>query len=76
VPGAPNKFQDRQQSRPISIKMRQEVAMTAIVQVLSRTFHSAQEIDVLKQIALFCGAGLLISLLLLSYGVDLSPGFF
>jgi len=50
--------------------------MTAIVQVLSRTFHSAQEIDVLKQIALFCGAGLLISLLLLSYGVDLSPGFF
>jgi hypothetical protein len=50
--------------------------MTAIVHALSRTFHSAKEIDALRQIALLCGAGLLVSLLLLTYGVDLSPGFF
>jgi hypothetical protein len=54
--------------------------MTAIIQALSRPFRSAKEIakeiDCLKQIALFCGAGLLVSLLLLTYGVDLSPGFF
>ncbi|HEY2444435.1 MAG TPA: hypothetical protein VGI20_01685 [Rhizomicrobium sp.] len=50
--------------------------MTAIVHALSRTIRSASEIDALKQLALFCAAGLLVSLLLLSYGLDLSPGFF
>jgi ribose/xylose/arabinose/galactoside ABC-type transport system permease subunit len=50
--------------------------MTAIVNALSRTFHSARETDSLKQIALFCAAGLLVSLLLLTYGLDLSAGFF
>jgi hypothetical protein len=54
--------------------------MTTIVHALSRAFHSAREstrdIDYLKQIALFCAAGLLASLLLLTYGVDLSPAFF
>jgi hypothetical protein len=50
--------------------------MTAIVHALSRTIRTAREIDALKQFALFCGAGLLVSLLLLSYGLDLSPGFF
>lgn len=50
--------------------------MTAIVHALSRTFRSAREIGALEQIAIFCGTGLLVSLLLLTYGVDLSPGFF
>jgi hypothetical protein len=50
--------------------------MTAIVQRLYRTLHSVGDIDILKQIALFCGAGLLVSLLALTYGLDLSPGFF
>ena len=50
--------------------------MTAIVQTVLRTFHSVWEIEALKQIAIFCGAGLLISLLALTYGVDLSPGLF
>ena len=49
--------------------------MTAIVHSLVRAF-SVSDIDVLKQIALFCGAGLLISLMALTYGIDLSPGFF
>ena len=50
--------------------------MTAIAHALSRAFGSAGEFDTLKQIALFCGAGLLVSLICLSYGLDLSPGFF
>ena len=49
--------------------------MTAIVHALSRTVHSAKEIDSLKLMALFCGAGLVVSLLLLTRGLDLSPGF-
>jgi len=59
-----------------SSNLTQELVMTAIVHALSRTFHSAKEIDALKQIVIFCAAGLLASLILLSYGVDLSPGFF
>jgi hypothetical protein len=51
--------------------------MTAIARVLSRAFPATQvEVDTLKQLALFCGAGLLVSLLLMTYGLDLSPGFF
>jgi ribose/xylose/arabinose/galactoside ABC-type transport system permease subunit len=51
--------------------------MTAIARVLSRAFFSTSDkFDVLQQIASFCAASLLVSLLLLIYGVDLSPGFF
>jgi len=50
--------------------------VAAIVRTLFRTFHSTSEIDVLKQLAMLSGAGLLVSLLALSYGIDLSPGFF
>jgi hypothetical protein len=32
--------------------------------------------DILKTIAIFCGAALFVSLLFASYGLDLSPGFF
>jgi hypothetical protein len=56
--------------------MKQEVAMTAIAHVLSRVFQLSGEIDIPKQIVLFCGAGLLVFLLCLTYGLDLSPGFF
>ena len=48
--------------------------MTAIVQNLARAL--IRDVDILKQIALFCGAGLLVTLLALTYGLDLSPGFF
>jgi hypothetical protein len=51
--------------------------MAAIAKVLSRAFPDTHvEIDVFKQLALFCGAGLLVSLLLMTYGLDLSAGFF
>jgi hypothetical protein len=59
--------------KPI-VKMK-EIDMTAIVQTLARAFANG-EIEVLKHIALLCGAGLLVSLLALTYGLDLSPGFF
>ena len=50
--------------------------MTAIAHALSRAFHSSNEFDALKIIAIFCGIGLLASLACLTYGLDLSPGFF
>jgi hypothetical protein len=53
----------------------EEISMTAIVRTLVRAFP-AKDIDILKEIALICGAGLLVSLMMLTYGLDLSPGFF
>jgi hypothetical protein len=51
--------------------------MAAIARLLARRVPATQaEADILKQLALFCCAGLLVSLLMMSYGVDLSPGFF
>ena len=50
--------------------------MTAIARALSRAFITTDEVEVLKQLVLFCPAGLFVSLLMLTYGVDLSPGFF
>jgi hypothetical protein len=51
--------------------------MAAIARVLSRTFPTTSlEAETLKQIGLLCGAGLLVSLLVMTYGVDLGPGFF
>lgn len=51
--------------------------MAAIAKILARRVPVAEaEADILKQVALFCCAGLLVSLLMMTYGVDLSPGFF
>jgi hypothetical protein len=51
--------------------------MTAIARVLSRRLPAGKaDIEALKTIAMFCGVGLLVSLMLASYGLDLSPGFF
>ena len=50
--------------------------MTTVARALSRAFITIKDVDVLKQIALFAAAGLLISVLMMTYGVDLSPGFF
>jgi hypothetical protein len=56
--------------------MKEEATMTAMAQALSRVFQSVDESDTLKKIALFCGVGLLLSLVCMTYGLDLSPGFF
>jgi hypothetical protein len=51
--------------------------MAAIARVLARNFRiTALEVETLKQLSMFCGAGLLVSLILMTYGLDLSPGFF
>jgi hypothetical protein len=51
--------------------------MIAIARALSRAFPTTPaDANALKQLALLCGAGLLVSLVLMTYGVDLSPGFF
>jgi hypothetical protein len=43
---------------------------------LARAFSRASRNEVLKQVAMFCGASLFVSLLVATYGLDLSPGFF
>jgi hypothetical protein len=51
--------------------------MATIAKILARRVPATQaESDILKQVALFCCAGLLVSILMMTYGVDLSPGFF
>ena len=50
--------------------------MTAIVQALSRVIGTVNDIEILKQLVLFCAAGLFVALLMLTYGLDLSPGLF
>ena len=51
--------------------------MAAIARLLSSAFPETQfEAETLKAIVIFCGVGLVVSLLLLSYGLDLSAGFF
>jgi hypothetical protein len=50
--------------------------MTAIARAISHTLLSTSRGDALKHVLLFSGAGLLVFLLLLTYGLDLSPGFF
>jgi hypothetical protein len=51
--------------------------MAAIARVLSRAFPATNiEVQTLKTIALFCGVGLVVSLLLATMGLDMSAGFF
>ncbi len=51
--------------------------MTAIARVLARRRPASRaDVETLKTIGMFCGVGLLVSLIFASYGVDLSVGFF
>jgi|SRR5580704_17847145 hypothetical protein len=50
--------------------------MAALVQALSRFGSADVEAETLKLLAIFCGVGLLVSVLFATYGLDLSPGFF
>jgi hypothetical protein len=50
--------------------------MIVLARVAARAIESACDFEILKQIALLCAAGLLVSLLMLTYGLDLSSGFF
>jgi hypothetical protein len=49
----------------------------AIARLLSSTFQgTSSDTEYLKTIVMFCAVGLTVSLMVASYGVDLSPGFF
>ena len=50
--------------------------MAAIARVLRRATGTRIEVETIKTIFMFCAVGLTVSLLLATYGVDLSPGFF
>jgi hypothetical protein len=52
--------------------------MTAIARALSRALVTVTiaDVEIVKQLLLFALAGLFVSVLIMTYGVDLSPGFF
>jgi hypothetical protein len=50
--------------------------MALLVRTLSRALGRDSDVEMLKTIAIFCGLGLLVSLLFLLYGIDLNPGLF
>jgi hypothetical protein len=55
---------------------RKEAIVTAIAYALSRAVRSGAELEALKLVAILSGIGLLLSVMSLTYGLDLSPGFF
>ena len=50
--------------------------MAAIARALSRVTGTQADVETIKTLAIFCGVGLTVSLILASYGFDLSAGFF
>jgi hypothetical protein len=50
--------------------------MATIARVLSRASGTDVDVETIKTLVMFCGVGLTVSMMLASYGVDLSPGFF
>jgi hypothetical protein len=51
--------------------------MTAIIQAISRLTRTDVDVEPLKTVLIFCGTGLLLSLLAIqTYGLDLSDSFF
>jgi hypothetical protein len=50
--------------------------MVAIARTLSRVTGTQIDVEEIKPILIFCGVGLTVSFLLISYGIDLSVGFF
>ena len=49
--------------------------MTAVAKVISRARETQSDVEVFQTVALFCGVGLVVSLLLLTGGLDLSTAF-
>jgi hypothetical protein len=50
--------------------------MAALARTFARLTGSQIHVETLKTLAIFCGVGLAVSLIVASYGVDLSAGFF
>jgi hypothetical protein len=54
-----------------------ETAMTAIAKAISNAFPTTSpDVEILKSVALLCGIGLVVSLMAMSFGLDMSAGFF
>jgi hypothetical protein len=53
-----------------------ESQMAALAKALSRFSGTSVDVETLKTIIMFCGVGLTVSLMCMSYGLDLSAGFF
>jgi hypothetical protein len=50
--------------------------MATFAKVLSRASGAEVDLEIIRTLVMFCGVGLTVSLLLASYGLDLSAGFF
>jgi hypothetical protein len=50
--------------------------MQTIAKALSRISGTSVDVETLKTIIIFCAIGLTVSLICMTYGLDLSPGFF
>jgi hypothetical protein len=50
--------------------------MTTLARAFSYVSGADVQTEILKTVAIFCAAGLFVSVLFASYGLDLSPGFF
>jgi len=50
--------------------------MAAITKLLLRASGTQVDVETLRTLGIFCGVGLVVSLLFASYGLDLSAGFF
>jgi Na+/H+ antiporter NhaA len=50
--------------------------MTALARTFARFRGTQVDVETLKTLAMLCGVGLTVSLMVASYGVDLSAGFF
>ena len=54
-----------------------KVKMTVLAQALSRLTRTAIDVESLEAISIFCGIGLLLTLIgIKAYGLDLSAAFF
>jgi len=58
------------------LRLGMEAKMTAIARTPGRARESRIEAEPVKVIALFCGVGLLVSLLLATNGLNMGPGLF
>jgi hypothetical protein len=61
---------------PTNASFSPDTSLAAIARVLSHAPGARLGVDTLKMVAMFCGAGLVVLLLLATNGLDLSIGFF
>jgi hypothetical protein len=61
--------------RSVEIKPRR-LHMAALARTFARFKETQADVETIKTLGMFCGVGLTVSLMVASYGVDLSAGFF